>query len=588
MLTKAANLVILCCFLMHMSMIGSDICFFHTVNKDGMLAFLISQSVAYLLYPLLGWLADVYFTRYKFALFSFIMMIVSTVLMSAAAALFLNFNHYRSIFILSGVSLVIGLIAMGLFESTATQFGMDQMPEASSDQLSMFVHWYYWSCNVGRLLIVYCSIAVLAFYSQCTIKVTMQSPTDLFEDLHPNYFIVMCSAVLIMAGLQLACACIGLYVLVYYKNDFNIDRTGDHPLKLIYNVLKYAWNHKCPERRSAFTYWEEDIPPRIDLGKSKYGGPFTTEEVEDTKTFFSILLLLLSLFGFHLSGHGYSTLDQIMREQCPSHWAMVFLGDPVHPTFFFLILGIPAQSLIRHCCRGHFPNMLKRMGLGLFCCFIKATLEITAQTTMTQEEYCDRFDNNTYDSCYFLSCDLNINNACVTISNATNNLYYCEENNIPFLLLLIPNALQGLSILLVFITALEFICAQAPLRLKGLLIGVWYAFLAVNYLFVEAPELFTIESTTWKIFHGIKAGFVFLSLVMYLCVSRRYQYRLRDEVVNEQYLIEEIYERELDLAEQYDSDETDSDETNNDYSDESYLEREGLLESKQNYGSIPN
>ena len=75
---------------------------------------------------------------------------------------------------------------------------------------------------------------------------------------------------------------------------------------------------------------------------------------------------------------------------------------------------------------------------------------------------------------------------------------------------------------------------------------------------------------------------------MYLCVSRRYRYRLRDEVVNEQYLIEEIYERELDLAEQYDSDETDSDETNDDCSDESYLEREGLLESKQNYGSIQN
>ena len=588
MLPKAASLVILCCFLMHMSMIGSDICFFHTVYNDGMLAFLISQSVAYLLYPLLGWLADVYFTRYKFALFSFITMIVSTVLMSASTVLFLRFFHYRSLFFLGGVCLVIGLIAMGLFESTATQFGMDQMPEASSDQLSMFVHWYYWSCNVGRLVIVYCSIAVITFYSQCTIKVTMQNPTDLFDDLHPNYFTIMCSAVLIMAGLQLACACIGLYVLVYFKNDFNIDRTGDHPLKLIYNVLKYSWNHKCPERRSAFTYWEEDIPPRIDLGKSKYGGPFTTEEVEDTKTFFSIILLLLSLFGFHLSGHGYSTLGQIMREQCPSHWVMVFLVEPVHPTFFFLILGVPMQNLISRCCRGHFPNMLKRMGLGLFCCLIKAALEIAAQATMTQGEYCDHFHSNVYDSCYFLTCDLNINNACVTISNVTNNLYSCKENNIPFLLLLIPNALQGLSILLVFMTALEFICAQAPLRLKGLLIGVWYAFLAVNYLLVQTPELFIIESTTWKIFHGIKAGFVFLSLVMYLCVSRRYRYRLRDEVVNEQYLIEEIYERELDLAEQYDSDETDSDETNDDYSDESYLEREGLLESKQTYGSIPN
>ena len=94
--------------------------------------------------------------------------------------------------------------------------------------------------------------------------------------------------------------------MVYFKKHFNIDRTGNNPLKLIYKVLRYAMKHKCPERRSAFTYWEEDIPPRIDLGKSKYGGPFTTEEVEDTKTFFSILLLLLSTIGFHLIDHGYS------------------------------------------------------------------------------------------------------------------------------------------------------------------------------------------------------------------------------------------------------------------------------------------
>ena len=33
--------------------------------------------------------------------------------------------------------------------------------------------------------------------------------------------------------------------------------------------------------------------------------------------------------------------------------------------------------------------------------------------------------------------------------------------------------------------------------------------------------------------------------MLYLCVSRRYRYRLRDEVVQEQFLVEEIYEREL-------------------------------------------
>ena len=67
------------------------------------------------------------------------------------------------------MALSFGLIAMGLFESTATQFGMDQMPEASSDQLSMFVHWYYWSCNVGHLVVLYVLFVILVFYSQCTI-----------------------------------------------------------------------------------------------------------------------------------------------------------------------------------------------------------------------------------------------------------------------------------------------------------------------------------------------------------------------------------------------------------------------------------
>ena len=60
---RAAYLVILCCALMHMTMISSDIVCYHTVAKKGILTYqLVSQAVAY---PLLGWHADVYFTRYR-------------------------------------------------------------------------------------------------------------------------------------------------------------------------------------------------------------------------------------------------------------------------------------------------------------------------------------------------------------------------------------------------------------------------------------------------------------------------------------------------------------------------------------------
>ena len=95
---------------------------------------------------------------------------------------------------------------------------------------------------------------------------------------------------------------------------------------------------------------------------------------------------------------------------------------------------------------------------------------------------------------------------------------------------------------------------QAPLRLKGLLIGLWYASLSVDYLFVSIAELFLTDSTAWEVFHMVKVFFIFLSLMSFLCVSRRFRYRLRDEVVNEQFLVEEIYERELKSRKQDDED----------------------------------
>ena len=89
-----------------------------------------------------------------------------------------------------------------------------------------------------------------------------------------------------------------------------------------------TWKHTCTENRSTFTYWEKDIPSHIDLGKTKYGVPFTTEKVGNTKTLFSILLF--SLFGFHLSSHVNSLLHQLNGKQFPdlslsisvvSYWA---------------------------------------------------------------------------------------------------------------------------------------------------------------------------------------------------------------------------------------------------------------------------
>ena len=53
------------------------------------------------------------------------------------------------------------------------------------------------------------------------------------------------------------------------------------------------------DKWSAFTYWEDDSPSRMDFGKIKYGGPFTTVQVEDVKTLIKTLEIILVICFIH-------------------------------------------------------------------------------------------------------------------------------------------------------------------------------------------------------------------------------------------------------------------------------------------------
>ena len=66
-----------------------------------------------------------------------------------------------------------------------------------------------------------------------------------------------------------------------------------NPFVLIYRVTKYALKNKYPQNRSAFTCCEDKTIGRIDYGKCKYGGPFTTEQVEDVKTFYKAFPIIV-------------------------------------------------------------------------------------------------------------------------------------------------------------------------------------------------------------------------------------------------------------------------------------------------------
>ena len=84
---KAVYLVVLCCFLIHVTVIGTDLSFYHmhsAFGRDRAIVSLTNQTAAYLLSPVLGWLANVWF---KFILLGVILMKVGTIVALCTAAI---------------------------------------------------------------------------------------------------------------------------------------------------------------------------------------------------------------------------------------------------------------------------------------------------------------------------------------------------------------------------------------------------------------------------------------------------------------------------------------------------------------------
>ena len=82
----------------------------------------------------------------------------------------------------------------------------------------------------------------------------------------------------------------------------------------------------------------------------------------------------------------------------------------------------------------------------------------------------------------------------------------------------IPLIMNGFSYLLVFVTTVEFICAQSPNAMKGLLIGVWYSMLSIKFTLVNNLDIypFLLKVDNWKIYHGTKGLCMFMSIILIL------------------------------------------------------------------------
>ena len=517
----------------------------HATENNLPLIFSLFVATSYLLYPLCGWIAEVYLSNFKLMRWSFISVLISS-LAAFVACLWLilipktRLDIYAAPFCV--VVIITGLIGSAMFEANAIQFGMDQMLEASSNQLSSFIHWYFWCANVGPLFVYYVLVGLkYIIIFDCTIKMK-----QLKHDFDHSFGWIIA----VVSCVQIILSVCGIIFSVMATKWVTIEETSRNSLKIIFRVLCYSYKHRHPENRSAFTYWENDTPSRIDLGKEKYGGPFTYEQVEDVKTMFRLLLLMLSLFGYHLSGDGYSLTYYVMKTVgCPTSLPSVLLIiNPQHISLVMVVLAIPLFQLLKKWIPHYLPSLLNRIWWGLFFCLLSECIQCNYSLLLEEKEFkCPELHT------FFLEKP-SLLMQCITahIKAAKNDTceYVCStppvDDNLIYISS-IPLVMNGLSYLLVFVTTVEFICAQSPNAMKGLLIGVWYSLLSIKFAIVNNLDIdsFLLQKDTWIIYHATKGLCIFVSIVLFSMIYKHYKYRERDEIVNEQAMIEEQYEREL-------------------------------------------
>ena len=99
--------------------------------------------------PLAGWLADIKLGRYRVLYASLWLMWIGIAGLIVVITYDSNTISKRVLKPLCGVPICCGYAS---FVVNSIQFAIDQIPEASSEEVSAFIHWYVWVTFLGRSL----------------------------------------------------------------------------------------------------------------------------------------------------------------------------------------------------------------------------------------------------------------------------------------------------------------------------------------------------------------------------------------------------------------------------------------------------
>ena len=486
-----------------------------------------AASLVFLLSPLTGYLADVWFGRRKMLVCGTCMMLLSVTCFFIIGVTFMATFHKFSAaanILLALLAVCVAIYTLGnvLFLSNVIQFGTDQLRDSPTRHSTLFVQSFFWTENV-------CSLVATAAALHNFHNAVDASRNVIFFS---RALIIVTGSMMLLSILLMS---VVLFIVQRKSHGFFLsENRAEDPYKLISKVLCFAIQHNKPIRRSAFTFWENTRPSRLDFGKQRYGGLYTTEQVENVKVLLNILKVILALGPFFLLegtnhylivSHAYinATEDDNLR----FHFENALLGNgmlipllPVicMPLFYALFKNL--YSVI------NFPNMFKKIGLAYGILVVSYII------------YC---------VCDFISFGC-INNIVICTEN-TRYLLSRHYFTIPDIYMSVfQQVLFSFNQMLFYPPAYEFICCQSPQHMKGLVFGFFYAWKSFQQL-LGIAFLFGFSTIHWNtqvlsntgVYYAIHVSIGVIALVVYVAVSRKYRYRKRDDICNYYTFAENYY-----------------------------------------------
>ena len=462
-------------------------------SEDSTVTAQLFMSCTRLLAPISGIIADMYIPRAKMVSISFFISFIGSSIQSLFHSIYeLDIVYIPTYLYYSIHSLAICLLTVGSSGVYAllVPVGVDQLEGASEMRLKSYFSWHYWCINIGA------AFAAGRYFIYAT------NYDDRITLLASSYLAT------VSVWLALVLLMLSLHLKLVQKNK----PPGGTPLKQVLGVSYCAITTRYCHRE------ERDYVSRriCDYAIEENGGRYSYEQVQDVKTFYKIVFVLLCMTWYFGVDNLYNTIFPLQGAEISgalnnfSSTQVIFLTDCM--TILFLIPLIELFRNRNNRFRFGFKKILNKIVLGIVFSF-----------------------------------------GAILVALALNLVNYNFNHNLNIAAIIPQTMLIAISECIAYVGIMEFVYAQSPYQMIGsvfgllqLIIGVGsYLPTAIYYLlqiisncygnhncgncYIHWPLCFNTKTLDF-VYYVVYAAFTFVYILFMVCLAFCYKRRERQRI----------------------------------------------------------